>query len=96
MPSDLEVDADGLRACAAALAVTAADVHAGLEKSSPHVPRAPGWATAEAASVLLAAATAQFDAIAHAIAATGHHVTTAAVGYEAADDRAAARLRAGR
>ena len=94
MTSDLEVDTDGLRACATALVGTAADVRTGLDRSPPSVPRAPGWATADAAGALLAAAARELAEIGDAIAATGRHVSAAATEYEAADVRAATRLRA--
>jgi hypothetical protein len=93
MTSDLTIDAEGVHACAAGLADTAATVRTGLHRSPPLVVTDDGWATAEAGDALVTAAARQLATIGAAIADTADRLHRAATDYEAADDRAAARLR---
>ena len=94
MQSELEVDADALRRCAQALADTAAQVRTGLAHCPPLVVTAPGWAAGEAAAALQATAARQLATLGDAIDTTSRQVAVAVAEYDAADDRAAARLRA--
>lgn len=94
MQSDLEVDADALRRCAQGLADTGAQVRAGLAQSPPLVVSAPGWATGEAGAALQATTARQLATLGDAIGTAGRQVAVAVAEYDAADDRAAARLRA--
>jgi uncharacterized protein YukE len=96
MPPDLEVDTDALRRCASELTDTSAEVADGVAQSAPLGPPRFGWATADALAELERAADRRLDALAASISATSRQVEEVADGYEAADDRAAARLRATR
>lgn len=93
MKPDLDVDASALRDCAAAVDRTSARVAAGAAQAPPAT-TVPRWATSDAAAALTDAAHDWLAAIAADLAATAHQLTGAADDYRAADDRAAARLRA--
>ena len=94
MPPDLEVDVHQLRRCAADLAGTSGRVASGVAQSPPLVVAGSGWLTAGALIDLAAAADRQFDALAETTAGASRQLTAAVDDYEAADGRAAARLRA--
>ena len=92
MSPDLEVDADALRACSSALAETGARVIAGAAQP-PVPPLVPRWATTDAALLAGEAAGQQLAGIGAGIAAIARQTATTAAEYEAADARAAGRLR---
>jgi hypothetical protein len=94
MTSDYLVDPDGLRRCSTGLADTAARVRARLATTPLPGSTAPGWAVTGGVEELTDAVHAQFMSIAEAVAAVGRQIATAADDYDAADERAAARLRA--
>ncbi|GGQ66309.1 hypothetical protein [Couchioplanes azureus] len=89
MRPDIEVDTEGVRAWAAALARTGGRLHA--DPPSP-VP-GPHWSATDAGTVAAAAARRVLAALADDIITTGREAVSAARDYETADDRAAARLR---
>jgi hypothetical protein len=93
MTSDLTVDTEGLRACAARLADTAAEVHAGLDRCPPFVPAAVGWATTGALEAMVTAAARRLATIGAAVDDTARQLASTATAYEAADHHAATRLR---
>ena len=95
MNSDLEVDTDDLRRTAAAVAGTATRVTAGTWQE-PFVDGTPRWATADAAALAADAAREQLAVLGADIADIARRMVEAAAAYEAADDRAAARLRSAR
>jgi hypothetical protein len=95
MNPDLEVDADALRTCASALADTGARLTAGAAQP-PVPPMVPHWATTDAATLVAEAAQRQLAAIGAALTAATRQITATAADYEAADARAAQRLRATR
>ena len=92
MDPDLEVDTDDLRRVAAALTGTAAGVSGAAAQAPPAVP-APRWATSDAAALAADAARAQLILLGADLAETARQITEAAASYEAADARAADRLR---
>ena len=92
MTSDLDVDAGAVRDCASALAGSGARVAAGATQAPPAV-LVPRWATADAASALTSAAQVWLATIASHLTATSRQLTATADDYEAADIRAAHRLR---
>lgn len=92
MTSDIDVDLDGLRGCATALADTAARLRAGPDRRPPLVAMSPGWATTGAASALAAFAEQVRATDADAVAHVASQVLMAAAAYADADHRAAARL----
>ena len=95
MKSDLDVDAGAVRDCAAAVAGSGARVAAGAAQAPPD-PLAPRWSTADASSDLTAAAQAWLAAIGSRVTAASRQLTATADDYEAADVRAADRLRVAR
>jgi hypothetical protein len=92
MSPDLEVDADALRACSSALADTGAQLAAGAARP-PTTPPVPRWPTTDAATLAGAAVQQQLAGIAAELAATTRQIAATAAEYEAADARAAGRLR---
>jgi hypothetical protein len=92
MSPDLEVDADALRACSSALADTGARVSAGATRP-PIPPLVPRWATTDAAALAADGAWHHLDGIGAGLAAIARQTATTAAEYEAADARAARRLR---
>jgi hypothetical protein len=93
MSSDLEVDPEALRRCAAELAGTSARVASGVAPPPPSGPPPSGWATVEALGELQVVAARRFGRLGAASSAASRRLGEAADGYEAADDRAAGRLR---
>lgn len=92
MNPDLEVDTDDLRRAASALARTADEVSAAAGQAPPAVPT-PRWATSDAAALAADAARAQLAQLGTDLAETARQIVAAAAAYEAADARAAGRLR---
>ena len=93
MKSDLDVDAGAMRDRASAMAGSGARVAAGAAQAPPDA-LVPRWATADASSALTAAAQAGLATIASRMTAASRQLTVTADDYEAADGRAAHRLRA--
>jgi hypothetical protein len=93
MKSDLDVDAEALRDCASAVAGSGARVAAGATQAPPTA-LVPRWATADAASALTTAAQTWLATLASRVTAASRQLTATADDYEAADVRAAQRLRA--
>jgi len=95
MNPDLEVDTTDLHHLAAALSGTASRVTA----AAAHAPSAaptPRWATVDAAEPAAAAARTELARLGADLAETARQIAAAADAYEAADARAAARLRRAR
>ena len=90
MTSDLEVDADAARGCAAALADTAAEVAAGA--TAPPAASVPRWETTAAAESLADATQRVLATLAGDLDTFRRAVLAAVADYEAADHRAADRL----
>jgi len=90
MTSDLEVDADAVRACASALADTAAEV--ARDSVAPPAVTVPRWQSSGAAEHLGDRTEEVLTALADDVAAFRRAVLAAVAGYEAADRRAAQRL----
>ncbi|MFI6075941.1 hypothetical protein ACIA5C_30750 [Actinoplanes sp. NPDC051343] len=95
MNPDLEVDTDDLRRIVAALSGTASRV-TGAAAQAPAPAPSPRWATVDAAALAAAAARSQLTRLGADLAETARQITEAAASYEAADARAAARLRQAR
>jgi hypothetical protein len=91
MHPDLEVDTAALRRCAAELADTGARVAAGAARA-PAPPAVPRWETSTAAGALGDALAGRMGALGSAVTAAARLTAGAAAAYDAADDRAAARL----
>jgi hypothetical protein len=92
MTHDLEVDAGGLRECAAAVADTGGRVGAGVAGAPVTVP-APHWETTEATSLAADATRQRLADLGLEIAAMARQIIATAIDYEGADERAATRLR---
>jgi hypothetical protein len=92
MNPDLDVDADDLRRTASALAETASRVTAGA-RGEPPVESTPRWLTSDAATLAAEAAGGQLAVLGADLADTARRITDAVAAYQAADARAAARLR---
>ena len=92
MSPDLAVDADAVRACASALADTGARLTAGAARP-PVPPLVPHWATTDAAALAAETAQQQLTDIGAVLTAAVRQMAAAAADYEAADARAAQRLR---
>ena len=88
MTPDLEIDAEAVRRWAAALATAGGRLHA---DPMPPVP-GPRWSTTDSGTDAAAAARRALAALTDDIVATGRSVAATVDDYEAADDRAAARL----
>jgi hypothetical protein len=95
MSPDLAVDAGALRACAFALADTGARLTTGAARP-PIPPLVPHWATTDAAALAAEMAQQQLADIGAALTAATRQMAAAAADYEAADARAAQRLRSTR
>jgi hypothetical protein len=95
MNPDLEVDAEGVRDGASGLADCGARLAADLA-GAPTAPVVPRWDTGDAVTLAADAARRQLGALGAGIAQTARGIAAAADDYEAADERAAARLRAAR
>jgi len=95
MSNDLEIDAGGARACASGVAATGARVTDGASRSPVPV-QVPHWATSDAAATASDVARRRLTAVGADIAETARQIIAATIGYEAADERAAARLRGSR
>ena len=93
MKSDLDVDAGAVRDCASAMAGSGARVAAGAAQAPPAA-LIPRWATSDTASALTTAAQAGLATIASQMTKASWQLTVTADDYEAADGRAAHRLRA--
>ncbi|BCJ52316.1 hypothetical protein Asp14428_37910 [Actinoplanes sp. NBRC 14428] len=89
MTPDLEVDPDGVRAWAAALTAAGQGFHLA---PLPPVP-GPRWSATDGGTAAAAAARRTVAEIADALVATARAANGTVDDYEAADDRAAARLR---
>lgn len=94
MNPDVEVDAPALCAAAGDTAELAAQVSSDAQ-DAPAAVTVPGWATADAAGEATASARRQAASIAADIAQAADQIIAAVVDYEAADQRAASRVRAG-
>jgi cell division septum initiation protein DivIVA len=95
MNPDLEVDTDDLRHAASALTGTADRVTAAPVQAPPAVPT-PRWATSDASARAVDAARAQLARLGADLAGTARQIVETADAYEAADARAATRLRSAR
>jgi hypothetical protein len=95
MNPDLEVDPDDLRRIVAALSGTASRV-TGAGAHAPAPIPSPRWATVDAATQAAESARAELARLGADLAETARRITEAATSYEAADARAAARLRRSR
>ena len=93
MTPDLELDADALRLCAAALADTVGEVRAG--STPPPTPPVPRWQSSAKAEQLSDRTAEVLADLADDLAAFRRAVLAAVADYEAADRRAAQRLAAG-
>jgi hypothetical protein len=87
----LEVDTAELRRCAADLADTGARVAAGAARA-PSAAIVPRWTASEPATALADALMDRLIGLGSDVTATGRQMAATADAYEAADDRAAARL----
>jgi hypothetical protein len=92
MTHDLEVDTGGLRECAAAVADTGGRVGSGVAAAPVTVP-APHWDTTDATSLAADATRQRLADLGQEIEAMARQIIATAIDYEAADDRAATRLR---
>jgi hypothetical protein len=92
MTSDLDVDAGAVRDCASAMAGSGARVAAGATQAPPGV-LVPRWATVDPTSALTAAAQTWLATTASRMTTASRQLSTTADDYEAADLRAAHRLR---
>jgi hypothetical protein len=88
----LEVDTDGVRECAAQIAASGARVVAGVT-AQPATVAVPHWATTDAAASAADRAGERLTALGAEITAMARQILAAVIDYEAADDRAADRLR---
>jgi hypothetical protein len=90
MSRGLEVEVPEVRRCASGLAGTGARVATGAGRMPEVV---PDWATSDAAASAGEAARRRLAVVGADIAATARQIIAAVVDYEAADERAATRLR---
>jgi hypothetical protein len=95
MKLDLEIDSAGARECASGVAATGARVTDGVSQTPVPV-AAPHWATSDVASLAADATRRRLTAVGADIAETARQIIAATIGYEAADERAANRLRSTR
>jgi hypothetical protein len=93
MKPDLTVDTTEVRATASDLSAAGGRVSAGAA-DPPEAVTAPRWATCDAAALATEAIRRQLAEVGAGIIATAREIATAALDYEAADDRSAARMRA--
>jgi hypothetical protein len=92
MTSDLEVDADAVRGGASAVAGTAHRMAGGAPP--PAAVTVPRWAATGAAETLADATGRLLATVVADLEADSRRLTAVADDYRAADDRAAARLKA--
>ncbi|HEY0532167.1 MAG TPA: type VII secretion target [Actinoplanes sp.] len=92
MNPDLEVDTDDLRRIVSALSGTASRV-TGAAAHAPAPTPSPRWATVDAAALAAEAARTELTRLGADLADTARQITEVAASYEAADARAADRLR---
>jgi hypothetical protein len=90
MSRGLEIEVPEVRRCASGLAGTGARVATGADAIPEFV---PGWATSDAAASAGEAARRRLAVVGADIAATARQIIAAVIDYEAADERAATRLR---
>jgi hypothetical protein len=95
MSPDLEVDIAAVHAAAESVDDLAARVTAGAAESPRPVP-VPRWATSDAAEEAADAVRRELAAVGWAIGATAREIIATILDYDAADERAAARLRSAR
>jgi hypothetical protein len=95
MSPDLEVDTAAVRAAAESVDDLAARVVAGAAES-PQPVAVPRGAAGDAAAEAADAARRELAAVGWAIGATAREIIAAILDYDAADERAAARLRSAR
>jgi hypothetical protein len=94
MTSDLEVHADAVRDSASALARTSGDVSSGA--TPPPAPAGPRWKSSAAVESLAEATRRELVALAEDVEVFRRAVLSALDDYDAADERAAGRLRSRR
>jgi hypothetical protein len=92
---DLEVEADELRSASSSVADTAARITTATRQEPPVV-TTPRWAATDAATQAADAAQGQLAFLGADLTETATRIAAAAASYEAADARAAARLRSAR
>jgi hypothetical protein len=92
MSPDLEVDTGAVRATATAVDDLAARVAAGSAES-PAPATVPRWSTSGAATGTADAARRELAAAGWAISETARQIIATILDYDAADERAAARMR---
>jgi hypothetical protein len=92
MQPDLQVDTVALSACAPPLLDLGAGVTAGSARS-PRPPTVPRWESSDAAGDVADAVRAVLVDLGASVSATGQAILAAVADYEAADGRAAARIR---
>ncbi|MCA2218627.1 hypothetical protein [Jidongwangia harbinensis] len=95
MRPDLEVDTAAVRRCAADVADTGARLAAGAARA-PAAVAVPRWSASEAAGTLADALAERLVGLGSDVTGTARQMSATADAYEAADDRAAARLAAHR
>ena len=94
MKADLTVDTTEVRAIASRLGAAGGRVSAGAA-DAPETVMTPRWATSDAATLASEAFRRQLAEVGGGITATAREMAAATVDYEAADERSAARMRAG-
>ena len=88
MTPDLEIDAEAVRRWSAALAAAGGRLHA---DPMPPVP-GPRWSATDSGTAAAAAARRVLAALTDDIVAAGRAIVTTVDDYQAADDRAVARM----
>jgi len=89
----LQVDTVALGACVPSLLDLGTEVTTRSARA-PAAVTVPRWAASDAAAALAGATRTALTDLAASVTATGQAVAAAVAGYEAADERAVARLRA--
>ncbi|HEY7274136.1 MAG TPA: hypothetical protein VH502_15490 [Actinoplanes sp.] len=93
MKPDLTVDTTEVRSAASDLSAAGRLVSAGA-MDPPDPVSAPRWATSDATALATEAIRRQLSELGAGITATAHEIVAAVTDYDAADDRAAFRMRA--
>jgi hypothetical protein len=93
MKPDLTVDTTEVRATASDLSATGRQTSAGAVDPPDPVP-APRWATSDATALATEAIRRQLSELGAGITATAQEIVAAVTDYDAADERAAVRMRA--
>jgi hypothetical protein len=93
MNPDLTVDTTEVRAAASELSAAGRRVSAAAV-DPPEPVSAPRWATSDATALAAEAIRRQLTELGAGITATAHEIVATAMDYEAADERAAVRVRA--